>query len=124
MGLWGAFMPAGIGLSMIITPWLVEWHGWRGLWNDVGILLLIWCVVLYLGFRRSPLQPGIKLNTTEFIASILRLGPLLVVAGFMLFLRTKKSNFALCNGRDNTVHGLGLSFLVNTGFTCRDENIV
>ena len=31
MGLWGAFMPAGIGLSMIITPPLVEWHGWRGL---------------------------------------------------------------------------------------------
>ena len=42
MGLWGAFMPAGIGLSMIITPVLVDWHGWRGLWNDVGIMLLIW----------------------------------------------------------------------------------
>jgi len=85
MGLWGAFMPAGIGLSMIITPLLVDWHGWRGLWNDVGIMLLLWAVVLYLGFRRSPAQPGIRLNTAEFIGSILRLGPLLVVAGFICY---------------------------------------
>jgi MFS family permease len=85
MGLWGAFMPAGIGLSMIITPVLVEWHGWRGLWNDVGIMLLLWGVVLYLGFRRSPIQPGIKLNIADFIGSILRLGPLLVVAGFVCY---------------------------------------
>ncbi|MCP4769131.1 MAG: MFS transporter [Gammaproteobacteria bacterium] len=85
MGLWGAFMPAGIGLSMLITPLLVDWHGWRGLWNDVGIMLLLWAVVLYLGFRRSPAQPGIQLNTAEFIGSILRLGPLLVVAGFVCY---------------------------------------
>jgi len=85
MGLWGAFMPAGIGLSMIITPILVDWHGWRGLWNDVGFMLLLWGVILYLGFRRSPVQPGIKLNSAEFIGSILRLGPLLVVAGFICY---------------------------------------
>jgi MFS family permease len=85
MGLWGAFMPAGIGLSMIITPILVDWHGWRGLWNDVGFMLLLWGVVLYLGFRRSPVHPGIKLNSVEFIGSILRLGPLLVVSGFVCY---------------------------------------
>ncbi len=85
MGLWGAFMPAGVGLSMIITPVLVDWHGWRGLWNDVGIMLLLWGVILYLGFRRSPVQPGIRLNTAEFIGSILRFGPLLVVAGFVCY---------------------------------------
>ena len=85
MGLWGAFMPAGIGMSMLITPLLVDWHGWRGLWNDVGIMLLLWAVVLYLGFRRSPAQPGIRLNSAEFIGSILRAGPLLVVAGFVCY---------------------------------------
>ena len=85
MGLWGAFMPAGIGLSMIITPLLVDWHGWRGLWNDVGIMLLIWGVVLYLGFRRSPTAANLQLNTVEIAASILRLGPLLVVAGFVCY---------------------------------------
>lgn len=85
MGLWGAFMPAGIGMSMLITPLLVDWHGWRGLWNDVGILLLIWGAVLYLGFRRSAVPAGLQLKTADFIASLLRLGPLLVVAGFVCY---------------------------------------
>ena len=85
MGLWGAFMPAGIGMSMIVTPVLVDWHGWRGLWNDVGLILLVWAAVLYLGFRRSPPQPGIRLDSAGFISSVLRLGPLLVVAGFICY---------------------------------------
>ena len=85
MGLWGAFMPAGIGLSMMITPLLVDWHGWRGLWNDVGIMMLIWGAVLYLAFRRSAAPAGLELNAVDFIAKVLRLGPLLVVAGFVCY---------------------------------------
>jgi CP family cyanate transporter-like MFS transporter len=85
MGLWGAFMPAGIGLSMIITPLLVDWHGWRGLWNDVGFMLLIWGTILYLGFRHSPVVPARQMNAADFFAGILRLGPLLVVAGFVCY---------------------------------------
>ena len=85
MGLWGAFMPAGIGMSMLITPLLVDWHGWRGLWNDVGIMMLIWAVVLYLGFRRSEAPPGLQLKLLDFVANLLRLGPLLVVAGFVCY---------------------------------------
>ena len=85
MGLWGAFMPAGIGLSMLITPVLVDWHGWRGLWNDVGIMLLLWSAVLYLGFRRSAAQPGLHLNAMQFLASVMRVGPLLLVTGFVCY---------------------------------------
>ena len=85
MGLWGAFMPAGIGLSMLITPPLVEWHGWRGLWNDVGILLLLWAVVLYLGFRHASTPPGLQLKVREIVASVLRVAPMLVVAGFVCY---------------------------------------
>ncbi len=85
MGLWGAFMPAGIGLSMIITPPLVAWHGWRGLWIDVGILSLLWAAVLYLGFRRSASPPGVSLSSVDIVGSILRLGPLMVVAGFICY---------------------------------------
>ena len=85
MGLWGAFMPAGIGLSMVITPMLVDWHGWRGLWNDVGVMLLLWSAVLYLGFRRSAAQPGLQLNAMQFLASVMRVGPLLLVTGFVCY---------------------------------------
>ncbi len=85
MGLWGAFMPAGIGMSMLITPLLVDWHGWRGLWNDVGTMMLIWGAVLYFAFRRSAAPPGLQLNAVDFIAKLLRTGPLLVVAGFVCY---------------------------------------
>lgn len=85
MGLWGAFMPAGIGLSMIITPVLIDWHGWRGLWNDTGFIILAWGAILALTFRGAPSRAGIQLSTAEFVASVVRLGPLLVVAGFVCY---------------------------------------
>ena len=85
MGLWGAFMPAGIGLSMIITPVLIDWHGWRGLWNDIGFIMLAWGAILALTFRGAPSKGGIQLSTAEFITSVLRLGPLLVVTGFVCY---------------------------------------
>ncbi len=85
MGLWGAFMPAGIGLSMIITPVLIDWHGWRGLWNDIGFIILAWGAILALTFRAAPTRAGIQLSTADFISSILRTGPLLVVTGFVCY---------------------------------------
>ena len=85
MGLWGAFMPAGIGLSMVFTPLLIDWHGWRGLWNDIGFIMLAWVAILALTFRSAPTKAGIRLSTAEFVTSILRLGPLLVVTGFVCY---------------------------------------
>lgn len=84
MGIWGAFMPAGIGLSMLVTPLLVEWHGWRGLWNDVGLFMLLWAVVLYITFKDSEKTVG-QINTAGIISSVFKTGPMLVVAGFVCY---------------------------------------
>jgi len=85
MGLWGAFMPAGIGISMLITPPLLELHGWRGLWNDVGFIILFWCAILFITFRSTTSKTGIHPGSSDFIANVLRIGPLLVVAGFVCY---------------------------------------
>ena len=85
MGLWGAFMPAGIGLSMLITPELVAWHGWRGLWNDVGLLLLVWAILLFFTFRGASGPTPERNRIADIIGSALRSGPLLVVAGFVCY---------------------------------------
>jgi MFS family permease len=85
MGLWGAFIPAGTGASMLITPLLLEWHGWRGLWNDVGIIILLWGALLLVAFRNAGDKSGVQLGSAEFIANAMRLGPLLVVAGFVCY---------------------------------------
>ena len=85
MGLWGAFIPAGTGVSMVITPMLLQWHGWRGLWNDVGIIILVWSLILLLAFRRSKKTAAPELGSRDLIANALRLGPLMVVAGFVCY---------------------------------------
>ena len=85
MGIWGAFMPTGIGASMIITPVLLDMHGWRGLWNDVGLIILVWAAILFITFRRVSAQPSAHLSSTDLMRNILRLGPLLVFGGFICY---------------------------------------
>ncbi len=85
MGLWGAFMPAGIGASMLITPLLVDWHGWRGLWTDVGIVMLLWCVLLAFGFRGDRAAGSATPAVRDIVGNALRGGPLLLVGGFVCY---------------------------------------
>ncbi len=85
MGLWGAFMPAGIGASMLVTPLLVDWHGWRGLWTDVGIVMLLWCALLALGFRGDRAASGATPAVRDIVGNALRSGPLLLVGGFVCY---------------------------------------
>ena len=85
MGLWGAFMPAGIGASMLITPLLVEWHGWRGLWNDVGGVMLLWSLLLALSFRGRKHAAGEVPAMADIVGNALRVGPLLLVGGFVCY---------------------------------------
>jgi CP family cyanate transporter-like MFS transporter len=85
MGLWGAFMPAGIGASMLITPLLIGWHGWRGLWNDVGIVMLLWCALLALCFRDARRTAGETPVLGDIVGNALRVGPLLLVGGFICY---------------------------------------
>ena len=85
MGLWGAFMPAGIGASMLITPWLIDWHGWRGLWTDVGIVMLVWSALLALSFRGAGRAAGETPALGDIVGNVLRVGPLLLVGGFICY---------------------------------------
>ncbi len=85
MGIWGAFMPAGIGASMLVTPVLLDMHGWRGLWSDVGVIILLWAGVLFITFRGKAAPAGGHLSSTDLMRNILRLGPLLVFAGFVCY---------------------------------------
>ncbi len=85
MGIWGAFMPAGIGASMLVTPVLLDMHGWRGLWSDVGVIILLWAGVLFITFRGKAAPAGDHLSSTDLMRNILRLGPLLVFAGFVCY---------------------------------------
>jgi len=52
LGLWGAYMPFGVGIITIFTPILTDFLGWRGLWFGV-----VFCVIfLFLCFRLIPVS--------------------------------------------------------------------
>jgi MFS family permease len=42
VGLWGAFMPTGMGAMLIAAPFLQAWIGWRGSWAVTAALTLLW----------------------------------------------------------------------------------
>lgn len=124
MGLWGAFMPAGIGASMVITPPLLEWHGWRGLWNDVGIITLVWGAILLLTFRGTSKAGKLDLGTRDLVANALRLGPLLVVAGFVCYSSLYQSLTAFLPTMLTTEYGVTLARSANLGALVVVANVV
>ncbi|UCH40407.1 MAG: MFS transporter [Gammaproteobacteria bacterium] len=124
MGLWGAFMPAGIGASMVITPPLLEWHGWRGLWNDVGIITLVWGAILLLTFRGTTKAGKLDLGTRDLVANALRLGPLLVVAGFVCYSSLYQSLTAFLPTMLTTEYGMTLARSANLGALVVVANVV
>lgn len=49
LGIWSAYLPAGVGLVMLLAPLVTPWGGWRGLW----LLTLGGIVLAALAVRRS-----------------------------------------------------------------------
>lgn len=54
VGMWGAFMPTGMGAMLAVSPYLQEWAGWRGSWLVLAALTVIWAAVMALVFRGGP----------------------------------------------------------------------
>ena len=51
MGLWGAFLPAGTAIMMIVGGAMIELIGWRGLWVGIAIVLLFAAIAVHLATR-------------------------------------------------------------------------
>lgn len=50
-GMWGTYMPAGISLMILATPALLAQFGWRGVWQAIGAVSLLWLAVMAIGTR-------------------------------------------------------------------------
>ena len=59
LGIWSAYMPAGMALAMVVAPFLAEPLGWRSLWWLCAGAALIAAVLAAVGTtrRRWPEQP-------------------------------------------------------------------
>jgi CP family cyanate transporter-like MFS transporter len=50
MGYWGAYMPLGTALALLLAPWVIGFSGWPVLWWGLGLWLwlsgvMVWCWV-------------------------------------------------------------------------------
>lgn len=52
LSLWSCYMPTGMGLMMAVAPYILEHHGWRGLWW-VNALAIAACLLVALALRRG-----------------------------------------------------------------------
>lgn len=52
LGLWGAFMPAGMATMLLLAPVILAPFGWRVLWVVVAGVTVAWAVVTWLILRR------------------------------------------------------------------------
>lgn len=47
MGVWGAYMPLGASLGLLLGPWAYGVLGWRWTWVLLGVLTVVWAWVLW-----------------------------------------------------------------------------
>ncbi|RAU22444.1 MFS transporter [Paramagnetospirillum kuznetsovii] len=88
-GLWGAFMPFGMAVSMAAAPGL-PWLGWRGLWLAMAALLAAYALWVHRSMprpQRPPQSPGSHL-LADIGATVKAPGPLLLALAFIPYSAT------------------------------------
>lgn len=53
LGIWGAFVPGGMGLMLVASPYLMAAGGWRNLWQATAIAIVLAGIALAIGLREQ-----------------------------------------------------------------------
>lgn len=85
MGIWAAFLPAGMAFMLLLSPAVLAAMGWRGLWVLSGSLTLVWAFVVILAFRGRPSPVRETLPVREAGRLLVRRGPLLLTGCFIAY---------------------------------------
>lgn len=86
LGVWGAYMPAGMSMSLFAAPALMSLLGWRGLWFICAGAAFAWALLIAVTQPRDPPQHG----TAQPLAALARAtvgspGPWLLSLCFMFY---------------------------------------
>lgn len=82
LGLWGAYMPAGMAAAMAGAPLLLDTIGWRALWLTLGIGTIAMAAATALIVRRLPRQAAVGGVLAALRAVGQRPGPWLLALAF------------------------------------------
>ena len=56
LGIWGGFMPSGIAAILLLAPVILAPYGWRGLWQVIAAITVVWAVITWVVLRQF--NPG------------------------------------------------------------------
>lgn len=85
MGIWAAFLPAGMAFMLLLSPAVLAAMDWRGLWMLSGSLTVLWAFVVILLFRGRPSPVRETLPVREAGKLLVRRGPLLLFGCFVAY---------------------------------------
>lgn len=92
LGAWSAYMPTGMGLALVVTPFLMTAGGWRIAWWIAGLAALGWAfvVVTVLARRASIRQGSVLVPPVGSLGATARLtlshaGPWLIALCFLFY---------------------------------------
>lgn len=71
LGAWAAYMPAGMGFALIVTPGLMAVGGWRAAWWASASMALLWAamIVFALPSRSSAPDPDLPTSGASAVSS-------------------------------------------------------
>jgi MFS family permease len=91
-GLWGAYMPVGTAIMILLAPWCIAAAGWRGLWLIDAALTAAMAMLLAAATAAAPLarRAGAARATPQALLADLRRtvtapGPLLLMLAFAAY---------------------------------------
>ncbi len=85
LGLWGAFVPIGMGVMLLMSPWLLDRVGWRGLWIIAGITTLILGLWIGLAFRSPYSSAPEQVNLSRSLRMVGQRAPLCLFGCFAAY---------------------------------------
>lgn len=88
LGAWAAYMPAGMGLALVVTPWLMQAAGWRAAWWGAAIAGIGWAAMIAFALPRAA-SPAVTAARAPLAANAwataTRIGPWLLALCFLFY---------------------------------------
>lgn len=87
LGLWGAYMPFGTAVALLLSPPFMSWCGWQGWWQLLGLLSLLTGMLLATVLAADPPRPASRQQgwPRRLRLTLSSRGPWLVAFSFAMY---------------------------------------
>ena len=90
LGGWSAYMPLGMSVMLVVTPWVISLVGWRGAWVLTSVCALFWVLLIVRAHPAVEHQDAQSRPPERSLRRLMALtlaapGPWLLAIGFLFY---------------------------------------